>query len=280
VALYLVGAGLGPGYQGRIVEDLLSRADRVYVESYTVPGAGWLLEYARGIAGDRVVEAGRGVLEEGARAIVEEAARRVVVVLVAGDPLVATTHRSLLVEAARRGVEWRVIPGVSGVCAAKSIAMLDYYKYGRTVTVPGPWRMVRAVSVVEYILANACAGLHTLALLDIDPRSGRQLPPDHAARQLLSFADGPAGTLLSKAPVMVVERAGLQGERVRVLPSLSRLAGLDSEDWGEPASLVLPGRLGRVEREHVEAVYGVDPGPGLQPEEACRALSWLREEAL
>jgi len=277
MVLYLVGAGLGPGYQGEVVDRLVREADTVYVEAYTMPGAGWLVDYARSRARGRVVVAARSVVEEGARGIVEEAREYSVVVLVAGDPLTATTHRSLLVEAARAGVPYRVVPGVSGVCASKSLSLLDYYKFGRTITVPGPWRMVRAYSIIEYLLANACAGLHTLALLDIDPETGRQYPPGEAAHYLLDLASELGVPLLGGAPVIVVERAGLPGERVRLYP---RLDGVPrGGEWGEPASLAIPGPLGRVEREHLEAAYGVDPGPGLDRGEACRYLGAVRGEA-
>jgi len=277
VVLYLVGAGLGPGYQGDVVDRLVREADTVYVEAYTMPGADWLVEYARARARGRVVVASRSVMEEGVRGVVEEARRGRVVVLVAGDPLTATTHRSLIVEAARAGVPYRVVPGVSGVCASKSLSMLDYYKYGRTITVPGPWRMVRAYSIVEYILANACAGLHTLALLDIHPETLRQYPPGEAVHYLLGLAGELGVPHLRGAPVIVVERAGLSGERVRLYP---RLDGVPrAGEWGEPASLAIPGPLGRVEREHLEAIHGVDPGPGLDREEACRLLGVVRGEA-
>jgi len=267
--LVLAGGGLGPGYVGGLVAELVRGGDVVYVDTYTVPGAGWLLEWARGVAGGRVVEASRGVLEEGAPRIVEEARSALVVVLVPGDPLIATTHRSLVVEAVRRGVEYRVVPGVSGVCAAKTASLLDYYRFGRTVTVPGPWRRVRAYSVVEYLLRNACAGMHTLLLLDID-EWGRQYPPGDAVEQLLSLA-GELGVSLDGAPLLAVERAGLEGERVTLhrLPSVEEPRG----GWREPASLVVPGPLAAYEREALEAVHGVDPGPGLAW--ACEALREL-----
>ena len=276
MTLYIVGAGPGPGYQGRIVDQLVSSADRVYVETYTVPGSEWLVDYASGLAPGRVSEAPRSLLEEGARRLVEEASRSTVVVLVAGDPLVATTHRGLLYEAARAGVPYRVVPGLSGVCAAKSVSLLDYYKYGRTVTVPGPWRMVKAYSVVEYILSNACAGLHTLLLLDINPATGTQLPPNEAASTVLSLASELGAGAIAGAPAILVERAGLEGERVTLYRSLQDLASAGGP-WREPASIAVPGPLGPVEREHLEAVHGFDPGPGLERGIACRLLSTVSE---
>ena len=274
MVLVLAGGGLGPGYETGIVEDLVGRADRVYVETYTLAGSGWLLEWARRVAGDRVVAAERRLLEEGARGIVEEARHGLVVVLVPGDPLVATTHRSLIVEAERLGVPWRLVPGVSGVCAAKTRSLLDYYKFGRTVTVPGPWRGVRAYSVVEYILANACAGLHTLLLLDVEPGGRGQLSPGEAAEVILDLA-GDLGVrgFLEEAPVVVVERAGLPGERA----GMHRLAGVPRGGWRTPSSMALPGPLNPVEREALEAAYGWDPGPGLDRGEACRLLARVQD---
>ncbi len=274
--LVLAGAGLGPGYQGRLLEDLVASAWRVYVDTYTMPGASWLLEWARRVARDRVVEAPRHVLEQGGARIVEEARDRLVVVLVAGDPLIATTHRSLVVEAARRGVGYRVIPGVSGVCSAKAASMLDYYKFGRTVTVPGPWRMVKAYSIVEYLLYNACGGMHTLLLLDIDGE-GRQLHPGEAAGIVLSLA-GELGvsSLLEGSPAILVEAAGLENGRVRVFERLSTLAAWRG-GFAEPASIIVPGTLAAYEREALEAVLGLDPGPGIGGAPACRALEKARE---
>ena len=274
MVLVLAGGGLGPGYETSIVGDLVSKADRVYVETYTLAGSGWLLSWARRLAGERVVEAPRSLLEEGSRRVIEEARHSLVVVLVPGDPLVATTHRSLIVEAERLGVSWRVVPGVSGVCAAKARSLLDYYKFGRTVTVPGPWRGIKAYSIIEYILANACAGLHTLLLLDVEPGGRGQLEPGAAAGVILSLArDLGVGGFLEDAPIIVLERVGLPGERA----SMYRLGELPGEGWRTPSSMALPGPLNPVERETLEAAYGWDPGQGLEPRQACRLLAGIQD---
>ncbi|MCE4620777.1 MAG: SAM-dependent methyltransferase, partial [Desulfurococcales archaeon] len=216
--LILAGGGLGPGYQGRLLEDAVASADKVYVETYTVPGSNWLLDWARSIAGDRVIEADRSSLEENASKLVEEAKTLRVLVLAPGDPLIATTHRSLLALARKEGIVVRVIPGVSGVCASKTLSLLDYYKYGRTVTVPGPWRGVKPYSVVYYILVNACSRLHTLVLLDF--QGNKALAPSEAASTLVDIAREVDAGFLADAPVIVVERAGLEGERATLHSSL------------------------------------------------------------
>lgn len=261
--------------------ELASKADVVYVDVYTSPGASWLAEELSRLAGGRVVAAGREVLEQGAWRIVEEAREGLVVVAAPGDPLVATTHVSLLVEAARRGVEWRVIPGVSGVVAAKTASGLQYYRFGRTFTIPGPWRGVRAYSVVEYAYTNICAGLHSAVLLDVDDE-GRQLPPGEAAGILLDLEREVAGELgvepvLHRLMALVVSRAGQPGQLV----DHGRLPDVGSARWSPPATLVIPATVHPTEAEALQALHGVDPslveGHNRAVEESrsrvCRALT-------
>ena len=274
MVLILAGGGLGPAYETRILEKILREADLVYVETYTVPGSEWLVDFSREVAGDRVIVAPRIQLEDRIHEIIEAARSKKVVILVPGDPLIATTHKSVLVESAKRGVLFRVIPGVSGVCASMSLSLLDFYKFGRTITVPGPWRMVRAFSILDYIYSNACIGLHTLALLDIS-QEGVQLSPSKAAEIIMDLEENAETRLLGKMPVIVIERAGLEGERVTVYAELESLR-YDNIHWREPASIVIPGHMSPIEIEHVKEVYGVEI-VGIPEKEACNAWRRLRE---
>ncbi len=262
MVLVLAGAGVYPGSVSAEVSGLVAGADRVYVDTYTMPGSGWLLAWARRVAGDRVVEAGRDLLESRSSMVVEEARTSTVVVLVPGDPLIATTHVSLLAEAAARGVEWRVAPGISGVVASKAVSGLQYYRFGRTITIPGPWRGVRAVSVVSQLYGNLCVGLHTLLLLDVRG-DGSQLPPGEGASALLSLEEGLASEM-GFEPVLpgllaaAVERAGTPEARV-FWASLEELAG-SGREWLEPSSLVVPGLIHGSESDVLSQLYRVGEG--------------------
>ncbi|MEB2836991.1 MAG: diphthine synthase [Desulfurococcales archaeon] len=261
MTLVLAGAGLHPGNVTSEVAELVRGASRVYVDTYTMPGSSWLLEWARSVGGSKVVEATRDVLEAGSSRIVEEARGSLVVVLVPGDPLVATTHISLIVEAAERGVPWRVAPGISGVVSSKTITGLQYYRFGRTITIPGPWRGVTAVSIVSQLYGNLCVGLHTLALLDVS-EGGRQLKPDEGARQLLALEDRLAGDMafdpvLRGLLAVAVERAGSERPRVVWGPLHSIAEGLGAP-WGEPSSIVVPGLIHPTEADVVSRLYSLD----------------------
>lgn len=255
--LVLLGGGL-PGLLTTMALELIKRADVVYVDIYTMPESDWLIDLARVEAGGRVVPASREVLEQGMTSIVEEARDKLVVVLVPGDPLIATTHIALLIEARRRGVEWLVVPGVSGVVSAMTLSSLQFYRFGRTITVPGPWRGVKAYSVIEYLRCNLSLGLHTLLLLDYE--SGRQLQPSEAAGILLELEEELAeekgwDKVLSGLLALVVERAGYQDYSVE----WSRLAGLAGaiKEYRSPSSIVVPGYIHETESEALQGIHGV-----------------------
>ena len=268
----LVGVGYKGGMASLEAVEILSRADKVYIDVYTNPGAKELVKEIERIAPGRVFVADRVLLEEGAGRIVDEASKGIVAVVSAGDPLIATTHVALLVEARRRGVEARYYPGVSGVCAAKAASLLHYYRFGRTITVPGPWRMVKAYSLVEFVYANLCSGLHTAALLDVDEKEGRQLSPRDAASILIELEKEVAREagftpFLNTLPVMLVE-AGAQGvHRVLGYKSLEDLASK-----GAPKgvyTMVLPAEPHPTELWAVREVYGFEV-----PVEAYRRVEW------
>jgi diphthine synthase len=276
--LALAGSGPYPGAMTQEVTRLLSKASKVYVDTYTNPQSRWLVEEARRVAEGEVVEAARETLEEGARTVVEEARTRLVVVLVPGDPLIATTHVALLAEARRAGVEARYYPGVSGVCAAKAASLLHYYRFGRTVTVPGPWRGVKAHSVVEAVYSNLCVGLHTLLLLDVDS-GGRQLAPGEASRIILEAEEELASATgmtpsLGRLPAIAVS-VGPEGDhRVHAFKRLSDLELLD-DAGGRVYSLIIPARLHPTEAWALKEVYGVEVEGGEEYARAEKACSLL-----
>jgi len=115
--LFIVGAGLGPQYVTDLAKSLIKRAEVVIVEAYTSPNSDWLEDMAKAL-NKATVKATRDLLEENVNKLIDMARDRDVVVLVAGDPLIATTHSSVVVEALTRGVKVKVIPSVSGPCAA------------------------------------------------------------------------------------------------------------------------------------------------------------------
>ena len=117
----------------------------------------------------------------------------VVALLVVGDPLQATTHVDLQLQAEEAGVDCAVIHGVSITGLVTGAIGLSNYKFGRQTTLTYPYGGWVATSPLEVIATNRMQDLHTLALLDLDPTGegvGGQVPmqPKDAANSMLLMA--------------------------------------------------------------------------------------------
>ncbi len=163
--LVLVGLGL------RDVRDIPLRgleeaksADKVYVEFYTSKFFSTSDEISE-VIGKPVSVLSRSDLEEESRKLIEEARSAKIVVLVPGDPTVATTHIALKLEAMRMGVECKIIHASSIIGAVCGATGLQSYRFGKSATVS--W--VRSRAPVDVIKANRSIDAHTLLLLDLHP---------------------------------------------------------------------------------------------------------------
>ncbi len=190
MTLYIAGFGTSLDYVTRRLLEVLREADKVYIDSYTsiAPGLdpGTVSRLAPRA---EVVVADRRMLEEGQGEIIEEARGRNVVVLVPGDPMLATTHVTLRIEAVKRGVPVELIHGVSGLQAVISLTGLQVYRFGRTVTLVYPEEGLRPYSTVEYTWENLRRGLHTLILLDLRLDEGKAMTIPEAVEILLGLEE-------------------------------------------------------------------------------------------
>ncbi len=101
--------------------------------------------------------------------MLDEARVDSVALLVVGDPMQATTHIDLEERCAEEGIGFHVIPGLTATALAVSLSGLQSYRFGRQVTIPFSDGEYLPTSPFEMICKNKEAGMHTLALLDLDP---------------------------------------------------------------------------------------------------------------
>ena len=176
--LYLVG--IGPGCVDLMTIDALSIAQNADYRRYEAYTALWPdSELER-------LERRVGPIEKMMRPEVESpnelftlAQQKSVALLVVGDPLQATTHVELQLQAAEAGVKCYVTPGISITNLVTGMIGLSNYKFGRQTTITYPYGNWIATSPLEVIAMNRVLGLHTLALLDLDPTglgTGEQRP--------------------------------------------------------------------------------------------------------
>ena len=166
--LWLIG--IGPGDLDHITE----RAKRVakgcskrYLEGYTA-----ILPPIEEKRLEAVVGPWERLMRDGVESpenMLDEARVGSVALLVVGDPMQATTHIDLEERCAEEGIGFNVIPGLTATALAVSLSGLQSYRFGRQVTIPFSDGEYLPTSPFEMICKNKEAGMHTLALLDLDP---------------------------------------------------------------------------------------------------------------
>jgi len=144
------------------------KADRVYLELYTSKTF-INVERLEELVCKRIEVLERHHLEEESLKLVEEASERDVVLLVPGDPFVATTHSSILVDAKKRGVEVEIVHNASIISAIVGVTGLHSYRFGKTATISFPYKNRVSRYPADVIKQNLSINAHTLLLLDITP---------------------------------------------------------------------------------------------------------------
>lgn len=191
--LILIGIGLG-GIKGMTLEaiEASKNADRRFYESYTALWSEKNLKELEEEIGE-ITTVMRPEIENPVE-ILELAKSSCVAILVVGDPLQATTHVDLQLQAMENGVTCRVIHGTSITGLVTGAVGLSNYKFGRQTTLTYPYNGWVATSPLEVIATNRIQNLHTLVLLDLDPTGegvGKQIPmsPLNASNSLLLMSE-------------------------------------------------------------------------------------------
>ncbi len=219
-------------------------ADKVYVEFYTSKWYGNVKFLEKMI--DRKIEiVDRKDLEEESGKIIEEAKSKKIVVFVLGDPLVATTHTSLLSDAKKVGVEIEIVHNAS-IYSAVGETGLHLYMFGRTITIPFPEKTKSTVTLTDVIKKNVKMGLHTLLLLDVISEKKKYMNPGEGMKILLEMNKE---FFTEDTEVVVFARAGSD----KPLIVYGKVKDLIKRDFGEPPFvMIIPGKLHFTEREYLE----------------------------
>jgi len=224
--------------------DILKNSDKVYLEPYTSKWSGHI-ENLEKITGKKVQSLTRPDLEENSKKILKEAETQKISILILGDPLVATTHITLLLEAKRKRIKIRVIHNAS-IYSSVGETGLHLYKFGATVTLPFPEKTNNQLpeSVYQIIQKNKERELHTLCLLDLISGREKYMIPNEGMEILLKSDD-----ISEEDEIVVFGRAGSK----EPLIEFGKIKDLLEKDFGDPPFvLIIPGKLHFTEKEYLE----------------------------
>ena len=247
--LVFVGLGLG-GERGVSLQglDAVGEADMVFAEFYTSFSPTTFEKRLETLVRREITVLKREALEEKAEeALLKHALDKRVVLLVPGDPMIATTHVQLRVRAFKLGIETRVIHGSSIVSAAMGACGLQNYRFGESVTVPYLEKGFVPETLYNVVMKNLRRGLHTLMFLDVRADEGRSLTIVDALKVLLAVEARRREGVFSADRLMVgLARVGMSDAYVKA----DRLEALIKIDFGAPPhTLIAPGKLHFMEAE-------------------------------
>jgi diphthine synthase len=228
--------------------ETIKEADVVFAELYTSLMPAFSISKLEKLSKKKISVVSRLDLEEeSGEKILDAAKKGKTVLLVPGDPLIATTHVDLRIRAEKQGVRTRIVHGASIISAVIGLSGLQNYKYGRSVTIP----FTNEISTVEtpymVVMENMRRGLHTLCFLDIKADEQRYMTIQQGLAVLLAIEKMKRKHVVTLDTLAVgIARAGSCSPTVKA----GYVAELMNCEFGRsPHSLVFPGKLHFIEAE-------------------------------
>lgn len=219
------------------------KADKVYAEFYTADWGGSVKNLEK-IIGKKITVLRRSGMEEKSHTIIKETRSKDVVVFVPGDPLVATTHIHLILEARKKRIPTEIIHSSSAYTAIAECG-LGIYGFGRTSTVVKPQKGYEPSSFYDAIETNKSKGLHTLILLDIgmDFREGLEILTRIESKEKKGLVTDGTG-------IIGASRLGSKNQKI----IFGKVKDLMKKDLPQPAVIIIPGNLHFLEKEFLKTM--------------------------
>ncbi len=250
--LFLVGIGLSDGDITRKAQEVCGRCE-LFVERYTSTVDDSRIKFMEGLFGKNIKQLGRSDMEENLKSLLELAKDQDVAVLISGDPLIATTHKILFIEARKRGIRAEIVHAASISSAAIGESGLDFYRFGKVCTVP-KWREhYSPVSFYETIRTNMQNNEHSLVLLDYDSvaESSMELS-DVVAELKAAEAKYKSNIITDEMAVIVLNRLSQQDE----FKALVKFCDLEQLNINKgPTVIIIPVKLTDIEQEALDSIY-------------------------
>ena len=186
--LYLIGLGLKPAHLTLEAIETIKKCRTVFLESYTSRYSEGSVKELEKILHKKIIALKRKNVEEEFESIFEKARKQNNALLVFGNPLTATTHIQVLLDAKQRRIPVQVVPGISIVDQLPRTG-LDAYKFGRICTIVFQEPNYSPESFFGVIENNFQNGLHSLCLLDIRTEEKRLMGVSEAVQILQKIAE-------------------------------------------------------------------------------------------
>jgi diphthine synthase len=248
--LTFIGLGL---YDARDISlkgrDCIDRADLLFLECYTSRLMGSTIAEMEAAYGKSIRLLTRDDVERRPEEFLALAKERDAAFLTAGDPMVSTTHIDLRMRAAAMGIPTAVIHGASISSAACGLSGLQNYRFGKSCSLPFPYKNWAPSTPIEVVARNLRDNLHTLVYLDIQEERYMRIGEAVGILERLAGTKGLAISLY-----VGVARAGSD----RPVIAAGNADRMQSVDFGGPLHiLIVPAGLHVMERAYLEMFAGL-----------------------
>jgi len=251
--LYLVGLGI---YDEKDISlkgiEILKTADEIYVENYTNFYHGNLKNLEE-ITSKNIIILKRKDIERG-EILYKNALLKNVVMLVPGDPMIATTHSSIILDAEKRKINVKVIHS-SSIYSAIAETGLITYKFGRTTTIAFPYKDTIPSSPYKIFTENFERNWHTLMLLDIDVEGNRFLSINQGLEILLKLEKDAKGNIIQKATFLCCARLGSDDTIIKAVKGKDIRKILNFDFGDPPHCIIAAANLHFIEEEMIAKFY-------------------------
>ena len=243
--LYLIGLGLKPDHITIEALAILKKCEKVYVEAYTSQYSEGTLDNLEDLIGKATTSLDRQQIEEGFSQVLDEAKTKEIALGIFGNPMNATTHLQIILDAKKEHVNVKIIPGLS-VFELVSFTGLERYKFGKTTSIVFHEDNFEPESFYDAIVENKKLGLHTLCLLDIKKDEEKLMSISHAVTLLERIELQREQNVLNDSIFIGLSGLSSNNEQIKA-GSMEQLKKINFSVY--PQSLIVCGKLNEKEVE-------------------------------
>lgn len=247
--LYLIGVGVGEHDVTEAGLDALKVSDVVFLDSYTAFVSNAKLEIIKKFSRNEIKTADRHMLEEGIDGILSMAESKNVSIITNGDPLIATTHKTILIEARKKKIPVKVVHSTAIFSVAIAESGLDFYRFGPVCTIPRWSEHYKPVSFYETVLMNHSNNLHSLMLLDYDSEKGISIRVEEAI-SIMENAEKhyKKGVMSSDKKIVMLCDAGTENQHI----TFTEIQKTRTDFNYKMAAIIIPAKISDIEAEYLE----------------------------
>jgi len=231
---YLIGLGLDLNSISAEALKICEKSDKIYLESYTVDFP-YDTKKLEEVVGKKIEVLKREPVEN--EKFLDEAKTKEVVLLVYGNPLMATTHISLILKCNEEKIKYSVLHNAS-ILDAVGETGLQVYKFGRIASMPTWTDKYRPGSFIDLVLENKKIKSHSLILVDIG------LDFEKALAQLEEASEGK----IKLEKIIICSRMGTKEGKF----FYDTISNLKKKKISKPFCFIIPGELHFIEEEAIE----------------------------